>query len=273
MRRRLLPHTPALRGLVLATHAGPTFAVTTFAIVLGCASGLSASRSALLGAAVLAGQCSTGWHNDWLDADDDRAAERAAKPVVAGLVAVTHVRLAAFAALGVCVPLSLSLGAWSGTLHLLAVASAWAHNGLLKRTLFSPLPWALSFGLLPAVVAKALAGAPNPSLSVACAGALLGVGAHCANGARDVVSDRELGIAGLPGRLGVRSSSLISATCQLAGIVLVRPGVVLLVAASLAVLAVVGVAISGRTRGLFELSVLGALPLVIAVALHGGVLR
>ena len=76
------------RRLVLATHPGPTVAVTTVATLLAVAAGVGRRRGrSLVCAAVLAGQASIGWSNDWLDADRDRAVARADKPVVQGAVA------------------------------------------------------------------------------------------------------------------------------------------------------------------------------------------
>ena len=57
-----------VRALVLATHAGPTVAVTTVSTLLAVAAGVPGGRTALVCAAVLAGQASIGWSNDWLDA-------------------------------------------------------------------------------------------------------------------------------------------------------------------------------------------------------------
>ena len=57
--------------------------------------------------AVLSGQLSTGWSNDWIDAERDRSVGRTDKPIAAGLVTVSTVRTASFLALVACVPLSL----------------------------------------------------------------------------------------------------------------------------------------------------------------------
>src|SRR3954452_10945017 len=84
-----------LRGLVLATHAGPTVAVTTVATLLAVASGVGPGRTALLCVAVLAGQASIGWGSACLDAGRDRAVARADKPVVQGSVAPGTLRTAA----------------------------------------------------------------------------------------------------------------------------------------------------------------------------------
>ena len=82
-----------LRGLVLATHAGPTVAVTTVATLLAVAAGVTPGRTVLLAVAVLAGQASIGWSNDWLDAGRDRAVARADKPVVQGTVDLSLIHI------------------------------------------------------------------------------------------------------------------------------------------------------------------------------------
>ena len=86
-----------VRGLVLATHLGPTVAVTLVATLLGVAAGVGPGRATLLGLAVFAGQASIGWSNDWLDADRDRAVARADKPVVQGAVSSALLRVLALA--------------------------------------------------------------------------------------------------------------------------------------------------------------------------------
>src|SRR5215207_10857910 len=102
--------------MALATHRGPTVAVTTVATLLAVAAGLSGGRAALVFLAVLAGQASIGWSNDWLDADRDRAVARADKPVVQGAVRPAQLRAAALASAAVAVVLSLLLGLVPGLL-------------------------------------------------------------------------------------------------------------------------------------------------------------
>ena len=61
-----------VRALALATHLGPTVAVTTVATLLAVSAGVPGGHVVLVALAVLAGQASIGWSNDWLDADRDR---------------------------------------------------------------------------------------------------------------------------------------------------------------------------------------------------------
>src|SRR3712207_8013721 len=139
-------HCRRVRGLLLATHAGPTVAVTTVATLLAVAAGAGPGRSVLLGAAVLAGQASIGWSNDWLDAGRDRAVDRADKPVVQGAVDPATLRAAAPGAAAVAGVLSLALGLVPGLLLLVLVASGWAYNAGLKRTAVSVVPYVTGFG-------------------------------------------------------------------------------------------------------------------------------
>src|SRR3712207_95012 len=106
------------RALALATHPGPTVAVTVVATLLALAAGVAAGRAALVCAAVLAGQASIGWSNDWLDADRDRAVARSDKPVVQGTVRPTVLRFAALVAVFGSVVLSPLLGELPGVLLL-----------------------------------------------------------------------------------------------------------------------------------------------------------
>jgi 4-hydroxybenzoate polyprenyltransferase len=148
--RRVTP-----RALALATHPGPAVAVTVVAGLLALAAGVPAGRAALVTVAVLAGQASIGWSNDWLDADRDRAVARADKPVVQGAVAPALLRTLAVGSAAAAVVLSLLLGLVPGLLLLVLVASGWAYNAGLKRTAVSVLPYVTGFGALPAGVVAA----------------------------------------------------------------------------------------------------------------------
>ncbi|HEY4603175.1 MAG TPA: UbiA family prenyltransferase [Blastococcus sp.] len=245
---------PTLRALVLATHLGPAVAVTLVATLLGIAAGLPAGRAGLVCAAVLAGQASIGWSNDWLDADRDWAVARADKPVVQGGVRPAELRAAALAAVAVAVVLSLLLGVVPGALLLVLVASGWAYNAGLKRTWASGLPYVVGFGALPAGVVAAAPGTPAAPWWLVAAGGALGAAAHLANVAPDIEDDLATGVRGLPHRLGSRVSAV-------AGALLLGAASVVLVAAppgpptatgwtglALAVPAVVVAALAGTAR-------------------------
>jgi len=240
-----------VRALVLATHAGPTFAVTTVATLLAVAAGVPAGRAVLLCAAVLAGQASIGWCNDWLDAERDRAVARPDKPVVQGDVDPGLLRTLALAAAAAAVVLSLLLGIVPGLLLLALVASGWAYNAGLKRTPASVVGYVVGFGALPAGVVAAAPGAPIAPWWLIAAGAALGAAAHLANVAPDLEDDLATGIRGLPHRMGPRLSAVT--------------GALLLGAAS--VLLVLGPDGPPTTAGWIGLGL--ALPAVVVAALAG----
>lgn len=213
----------AVVALARSCHPLPSLAVTAFAVALAVAAGAGPGRSALLGAAVLAGQLSIGWLNDLVDAAVDAQAGRGAKPVAAGDVPRGTVRAAVAVAALACAVLSAALGPVPAVLHLAAVASAWAYDLRLKRTWASPAPFALSFGLLPAIAATTVGAVPARSLVVAAA--LLGAAAHFANTVPDAVADAATGVRGLPQRIGPHRSQLVAAVgVVVAGVVVLTGG-------------------------------------------------
>src|ERR1700691_4490098 len=60
--------TGAALALLRASHPEPTVMVTALAVALAVSTGRAAPGVAAVGAAVLAGAPSVGWHNDWLGA-------------------------------------------------------------------------------------------------------------------------------------------------------------------------------------------------------------
>ena len=217
---RAVRRRPVL-DLALACHPGPTVAVTAFAVAMAAGAGAPVRTTVLVGAAVLTGQLSIGWSNDWIDAGRDAAVGRSDKPVGAGRLSVATVRTAALAALAACIVLSLSLGWRAGLVHLATVASAWSYNAWLKSTIWSWAPYAFSFGFLPMAIALALPGYPLAAWWAVLGGALLGVGAHGANVIPDLQDDQSTGVRGLPHRVGGTVTSIGSAVALAAATVLV----------------------------------------------------
>jgi 4-hydroxybenzoate polyprenyltransferase len=243
-----------VRALALATHLGPTVAVTVVSGLLAAAADVPAGRTALLCAAVLAGQTSIGWSNDWLDAERDRAVARSDKPVVQGAVRPTTLRAAALVSAAVAVVVSLLLGAVPGVLLLVLVASGWAYNAGLKRTAASVLPYVTGFGALPAGVVAAAPGTPTAPWWLVAAGGALGAAAHFANVAPDLEDDLATGVRGLPHRLGARASAVVGALLLGAASVLLvtgpegPPTTAGWIGLALAVPAVVVAALAGEPR-------------------------
>ncbi|WP_328564842.1 UbiA family prenyltransferase [Streptomyces coelicoflavus] len=195
--------THRVPALLRSCHPEPAVAVTVFTTALAVAAGRGPAGSAAVAAAVLAGQLSVGWCNDAVDAQRDTACGRRDKPVATGDLPPRAVAVAAGAALGLCVPLSLLSGAAAGAAHLGGmVAAGWAYNLRLKHTLLSPLPYAVGFGSLPAFVTLGLPSPSWPAWWAVVAGALLGVGAHLVNVLPDIEDDLATGVRGLPQRLG-----------------------------------------------------------------------
>jgi 4-hydroxybenzoate polyprenyltransferase len=210
-------------ALVRACHPEPSLAVTTITTALAISAGRGAG-SAWVAAAMLSGQLSIGWSNDWIDAERDRTSARSDKPAARGDVSSGSVRAAAFLAAAACVPLSLAMGWRPGLLHLLAVCVAWAYNLRLKSTLLSWAPYALAFGAVPSIITLGLPGAPWAPPWATAAGALLGVGAHLANVLPDLEDDAATGVRGLPHRLGERWSAALSAVLLLAATAMLAVG-------------------------------------------------
>jgi 4-hydroxybenzoate polyprenyltransferase len=190
--------------------------VTAVITALAVSCGRGAAGSVLVALTVLTGQLSVGWCNDRVDVRRDIAAGRTDKPLAAGALSPRLVAIAAGCALAACVPLSLANGLLAGCAHLTGVAAAWAYNLGLKRTWFSPLPYAIAFGLLPAFITLALPGHPWPPGWATAAGALLGVGAHATNVLPDIEGDLDAGISGLPQRLGRRTARALAALALVA---------------------------------------------------------
>jgi 4-hydroxybenzoate polyprenyltransferase len=217
-------------ALIKSSHPQPSIAVTALVTLMAVGAGVPAARCVLLALAVICGQLSVGWSNDVLDRQRDRLIGRPDKPVALGEIDVRVVARAAAVALMLCVPLSLLLGLKPGVAHLAAVASAWSYNLWLKSTVWSPVPYAVSFGLAPVVVWWAVPATP-PAWAVV-AGALLGLGAHGTNVLPDLEYDAATGVRGLPQRLGPTATRVLTATCLAAAVVvmaLTPPGPVGLV--------------------------------------------
>lgn len=261
------------RALFDACHPGPTATVTLVVTTVAAAAGRDREGLVLVAAAVLTGQLSVGWCNDARDADRDSRAGRAEKPTVRGDLTASILWRSAFIALALCVVLSYAAaGAIGGTAHVVAVISAWSYNLVLKTTLLSALPYAVSFGLAPAFVTYGLTPPLPPTWWITLTCALMGVGAHFANALPDIDSDRAVSAGGLVAAIGVRRATIASLACLLAAVVLLlvhlplpQPLAIamLLVAAAAAVI----VAVRGHGRTLFRfVMVLAAADVVMLVS-------
>ena len=227
-------------------------------------------------AAVGTGQLAVGWSNDWVDRERDRARARSDKPLALDELRPGSVRDAAGVALVACVPLSLVSGPASALTHLVAVGSALSYNAGLKSRPLSPVPYAVSFGLLPAVVTLGPPLHRWPHAWVMVAGALIGVGGHFTQVLGDIPADRLEGIRGLPQLLGNRASAIAAALLLLAATTLevVAPGatpvsLAALVAATAGAAGIVASTLAGRADLAFRLTLGVALVAVLALLLGG----
>jgi 4-hydroxybenzoate polyprenyltransferase len=177
---------------------------------------------ALVIVAAASGQASVGWSNDYLDSKIDLELERSTKPVVRDNLSPSALRIPILVSLILVVPFSFLAGGFIGGLaHLLAVASAWAYNLRLSRTIWSWLPYAISFALLPVFIAQAASRALWPSWSIIVLAVLVGIVSHILNAIPDIELDRRSGLGGLVVSLGRKRSMWLSALLMLAGLALV----------------------------------------------------
>ncbi len=212
---------------MLGCHPLPCLAVTLFAAGYGWAIGGDPAQLLSIAAAVLAGQLCVGWSNDAIDGAKDRAAARLDKPIPAGMVGQRTVATASVIAGLVCLPLSLRLGAAAAGLHFVAVFSALTYNAGLKSTVLSPLPYMLSFGLLPVVVTLSVQSDRRTPVLHLLAAVLLGGAAHFGNTVGDAQADAITGVRGLPQRLGPRLAQAVMALLVGAAAVVMLTGVLL----------------------------------------------
>lgn len=198
-------------SLIMACHPLPTAAMTIALTVAAALTGRSGTECALVAATILTGQLTVGWMNDVLDRRRDAKVARQDKPVAMGWVDPGTVTFAIACVILLCIPLSIANGTAAGIAHLLAVASAWMYNFWFKKTVLSWVPYAVSFGLLPAFLSYGglgggMHGGP-PTIAMTVLAAALGIGIHFLNTLPDLVEDNETGIRHLPLRIALRTGA------------------------------------------------------------------
>lgn len=240
-------------ALAGACHPEPTLAVTTLATVLAVSAGRGVG-SAWVAAAVLCGQLSVGWGNDYLDRDRDRIAGRAAKPVASGRVDPALARRAAWVALVLAMLLSLASGPAATAVHLLALLMAHLYNLGLKSSPLSVVPYAVAFAQLPAFITLGLTPPHLPPPWAVVAAGLIGAAAHFTQTLPDLELDVATGMKGLPHRLGTRGSLAAVGVLLAAGALAAalgpigRPPPIALVTLGLSLALVVAVLVEGALR-------------------------
>lgn len=198
-------------SLVIAAHPVSAAAVTAVVTLAAALSGRPSLECLLVAATVLSGQVTVGWLDDVLDRRRDKQAGRLDRPVALGWVDPGTVTFAIAVVVLLLVPLSVANGTYAGVAHLAAVGSAWLYHLWLKRTALSWLPYAVSYGLLPAFLSYGglgggVHGSP-PTIAMTVLAALLGIGVHFLTVLPDLVQDKETGVRHLPLRIALRTGA------------------------------------------------------------------
>jgi 4-hydroxybenzoate polyprenyltransferase len=203
-----------LRGLLTASHFGPTLLVT--AISFGFANHYWWEGPAyVIAFGVFTGQLVVGWSNDLYDYQDDLSHQRMNKPLVSSLITEEFLRKW----LRIMLPFSFvanllgPLGIKGGLVYMLGIACGVGYNFYFKFSWLSPLPYAIAFAALPSSVA--ISKDITPPLWMWLGGALFGMAAHFINVLKDMKADQKSGIRGLPQRLG-SLNSIIAAVALIA---------------------------------------------------------
>ena len=203
-----------ITGLAKASHFGPTMLVTSISyffaeIYWGTGSALLISLS------IFSGQLVVGWSNDLIDVKDDLSHQRSNKPLVAELISPTFLKRSLALVLPIALLLNLfgPLGFTAGALSLFTIGWAVAYNFYFKFNIFSPLPYAVAFAILPSCMAFSQEKVPPTWMWLG--GALFGMAAHFLNVLKDMDQDHASGIKGLPQRCG-KAGSIIAAVTLVA---------------------------------------------------------
>ncbi len=204
-------------ALLRAAHFGPTVLVTSIAFLIAN-SQFSLVGAAQVAIAIFTGQLVVGWSNDVIDFQLDRAANRVKKPLVSGEITVDLLKKLIPIALLSATAISFigPLGLLGTLVHLLGLLSATLYNLKLKSTIFSPLPYIISFGALPWAIF--LAAGTTPPLWLYLALALFTTAFHFLNVVKDLQWDLEQGVLGLPQRMGKNWSVLTASILAMTGL-------------------------------------------------------
>ena len=206
-------------ALLKASHFPQTLGMTLFVSVCASLVGLAGLNLVIFAAAVLFGQFSVGWLNDYIDSELDQNAGRSEKPIVRGAIAPSALRIAILLSVVAVIPLSLIAAGWAGGLaHLAAVASAYCYNFWLARTVFSWIPYVISFALLPVFICQASSNTLWPEPLMILLFSLVGVVAHLLNAVPDIEIDRQAGLGGLAVSLGRKKSLVLTVSLIVAAL-------------------------------------------------------
>lgn len=170
----------------------------------------SASDSLFIAFAILLGQFVVGWSNDLIDFPRDRAAKRLGKPLVAATITQSTLKISIGIVLLSALIISLfsPLGVSGTAIHFLGLLSATAYNLKLKSTLLSVVPYIVSFGALPWAIY--VAAGTKPPTWIVLGFVLFASAFHFLNVLKDLDSDVDQDVMGLPQVLGRQKSILIA---------------------------------------------------------------
>jgi len=200
-------------------HPAPALAVVLLTAALGAIllrqAGLPLDERWLLTVVSVAGsQVFTGATNDLADRTRDAAAARMEKPIATGRLSPNAALWIASGGLALQLAASVRLGTLPLLLGIAAVASAATYNLFLSRTPLSPIPYLVSFGLLPLWVAAGVGQPLERVLPAVPLAATFAAAAHLANTLRDWEADAATGsrsLAQLLGRRRTRSVAVVLA--------------------------------------------------------------
>lgn len=224
---------PVRRALALVRAAHPRQLLATAAAVALAAfvAGRPLPEVGLVALTVAIGQAILGWHNDLVDADDDRRAGRTDKPVAAGVLEPANVWFAVAVAGLLLLPLAVANGFYAAAFFAGSLAVGFVGNLVLRGSALSWLPWATSYALyVPFLSYGGLGGqyegdAPQPV--VVALAAALGVCVHFLRALPGLVQDNRDHRRHLPLRVATRTGAprLLLLTSLAALAVLVALGV------------------------------------------------
>lgn len=209
-----------IRGLLRASHFGPTVLVTTISWFFAAYYWWE-GPAFVIAFGVFTGQLVVGWSNDLYDFADDLKHNRQNKPLVANVISRSYL----MKWLRFMVPFSFvanllgPLGFKGGLVYMFGISMGVLYNFYFKYNVFSWLPYALAFAALPSciVISKGI----NPPIWMWLGGAILGTAAHFINVIKDIEQDRLSGIGGAPQRIGKKNSALAAAALTILGAVVI----------------------------------------------------
>ena len=209
------------KGLLKASHFGPTLIVTTIAFLFATYYWWE-GPAYVIAFGVFTGQLVVGWSNDLYDYNDDLRHQRLNKPLVSGQITKESLQkwLRFMVPFSFLANLAVPLGIKGGLVYMLGIACGVAYNFYFKFSSLSPLPYAIAFAALPSSIA--ISKEITPPTWMWLGGALFGMAAHFINVIKDMKEDHVSGIQGLPQKLGTKGSII-------AAIILVALGVLVLI--------------------------------------------